>query len=85
MAGRTAETREDCLFLAAARSRVTPVSAASADCRFVDVVLADTEDPIRSRSSSSEIETMVRLAEPTVVTGTERDCRLGEATGLVVA
>ena len=46
---------------------------------------ADTEDPVRSRSSSSEIETMVRLAEPTVETETERDCRLGEATGLVVA
>ena len=28
---------------------------------------------------------MMRLAELTVETGTERDCRLGEATGLVVA
>ena len=37
-AGRAAENREDYRFLAAARSRVTPVSAASADCRFVDVV-----------------------------------------------
>ena len=33
----------------------------------------------------SEIEKMMRLAELTVETGTERDCRLGEATGLVVA
>jgi hypothetical protein len=32
-----------------------------------------------------EIEKMMRLAELTVETGTERDCRLGEATGLVVA
>ena len=28
---------------------------------------------------------MMRLAELTVETGTDRDCRLGEATGLVVA
>ena len=30
-----------------------------------------------ARSSRSEIENMARLAELTVETGTERDCRLG--------
>ena len=38
-----------------------------------------------ARSSRSEIEKMMRLAELAVETGTERDSRLGEATGLVVA
>ena len=37
---------------------------------------------LTARSDRSEIEKRARHAELTVETGTERDCRLGEATGL---
>ena len=40
---------------------------------------------LTARSDRSEIEKRARHTELTVETGTERDCRLGEATGLVVA